>query len=86
MKPNGENSVVIHKTKSLSTYKSLLEDDRKNVRRGNKGLFYGEDAKDFPLALHHFQIFYNDEGLARMIYKFVEKGRGIKIIRWDGKK
>ena len=86
MKPNGENSIVVHKSKSLLNYKSLTTEDRKEIRRGNRGLFYGEDAKDFPKALHHFQIFFNEEGDARMIYKFVEKGRGIRIIRWDGKK
>lgn len=86
MKPHGDNSVVVHKSKSLLNYKSLSPEDRIEVKRGKKGLFYGEDAKDFPKALHHFQIFYNDLGVGRMIYKFVEKGRGIKIIRWDNRK
>jgi DNA polymerase III delta prime subunit len=86
MKPNGDASVVVHKTKSLLNYKSLTPEDKTEIKRGKRGLFYGEDAKDFPKALHHFQIFFNEKDDARMIYKFVEKGRGIKIIRWDGRK
>jgi hypothetical protein len=86
MKPNGDASVVVHKTKSLLNYKSLTPEDKNEIKRGKRGLFYGEDAKDFPKALHHFQIFFNEKDDARMIYKFVEKGRGIKIIRWDGRK
>lgn len=86
MAPNGEHSIVVHKTKSLLGYKSLTEEDRKEIRRGKRGLFYGGDAKDFPSALHHFQIFYNEVGDARMIYKFVQTGSNIRIIRWDGKR
>jgi hypothetical protein len=52
------------------------------IRRGNKGLFYGSDATLFPRAVHHFQIFHNPDGNGRMIYKYVDNGKGLKIISW----
>lgn len=86
MKPNDEKSIVLHKSRSIKNYTSLTPDDVKLIKRGNKGLFYGTDAAHFPLAVHHFQIFHNPEGNGRMIYKYVEKGKGLKIVSWRKKK
>jgi hypothetical protein len=85
MKPNGEKSIVIHKSRSIKNHTSLTEEDVAEIRRGNKGLFYGSDAAHFPDAVHHFQIFHNPAGNGRMIYKYVEKGKGLKIISWRKK-
>jgi hypothetical protein len=86
MKPNGDQSIVIHKSRSIKNHKSLSPEDISEIRRGNKGLFYGSDAAHFPQSVHHFQIFHNPAGNGRMIYKYVEKGKGLKIISWRKKK
>ena len=85
MKPNGNESIVIHKSRSIKNHTSLSTEDVADIRRGNKGLFYGSDAAHFPQAVHHFQIFHNPAGNGRMIYKYVEKGKGLKIISWRKK-
>jgi hypothetical protein len=85
MKPNGDESIVLHKSRSIKNHTSLTPDDVARIKRGNKGLFYGSDAAHFPLAVHHFQIFHNPAGNGRMIYKYVEKGKGLKIISWRKK-
>jgi DNA polymerase III delta prime subunit len=86
MKPNGDQSIVIHKSRSIKNHTSLTPEDIAEIRRGNKGLFYGSDASRFPQSVHHFQIFNNPAGNGRMIYKYVEKGKGLKIISWRKKK
>lgn len=86
MKPNGDQSIVIHKSRSIKNHTSLSPEDVAEIKRGNKGLFYGSDAAHFPESVHHFQIFHNPAGNGRMIYKYVEKGKGLKIISWRGKK
>jgi hypothetical protein len=86
MKPNGDQSIVIHKSRSIKNHTSLTSEDVAAIRRGNKGLFYGSDAAHFPLSVHHFQIFHNPAGNGRMIYKYVEKGKGLKIISWRNRK
>ncbi len=86
MKPNGDKSIVIHKSRSIKNHASLTPEDVAAIRRGNKGLFYGSDAADFPQSVHHFQIFHNPAGNGRMIYKYVEKGKGLKIISWRSNK
>jgi hypothetical protein len=85
MKPNGDQSIVIHKSRSIKNHTSLTPEDVAEIRRGNKGLFYGSDAAHFPQSVHHFQIFHNPAGNGRMIYKYVEKGKGLKIISWRKK-
>ena len=86
MKPNGDQSIVVHKSRSIKNHKSLSPEDIAEIKRGNKGLFYGTDATHFPRSVHHFQIFHNPAGNGRMIYKYVEKGKGLKIISWRKKK
>jgi hypothetical protein len=82
LKPSGDHSLVIHASRSIENYKSLTAEDRIDIRRGNKGLFYGTDASKFPKAVHHFQLFFNGTGQGRFIYKFVEEGRKLKIVSW----
>jgi hypothetical protein len=86
MKPSGDQSLVIHKSRSIKNYTSLTSQDVAEIRRGNKGLFYGSDAANFPSSVHHFQIFHNPAGNGRMIYKYVEQGKRLKIISWRKKK
>jgi hypothetical protein len=63
--PNGIGSVALH---SSSTIENMKDADKDKIER-TKGLF-GQVARDFPEAVHHFKIFHNNKGKARLIYKF----------------
>ena len=82
MKPNGDESIVVHKSRSIMTWTSLTSEDIELIKRGKKGLFYQSEADRFPKGVHHFQIFHNSSSKARMIYKYIEQGRGLRIVRW----
>ena len=85
LKPSGNDSLVIHPSRSLENFTSLSAEEKKLIKRGNKGLFYGSDAKKYSKSVHHFQAFYNSEGHGRFIYKFYEEGRRLKIVSWREK-
>jgi Z1 domain len=63
--PNGIGSVALH---SSSTIENMKDADKDKIER-TKGLF-GQVARDFPEAVHHFKIFHNNKGKARLIYEF----------------
>jgi hypothetical protein len=63
--PNGPNSIALH---SSSTIEKMKDADKIKIER-TKGLF-GQVQRDFPDAVHHFKIFFNDKNKARVIYKF----------------
>lgn len=65
MLPNGPNSVAIYPS---STIEHMKDADKVKIER-TKGLF-GQVRRDFPDAVHHFKVFFNDKGKARVIYKF----------------
>lgn len=74
-------TLAIHKAKSISGYGSSADKD--NISR-TKG-FVGKPQLErsvFPNALHHVNIFHNDQGRARLFYKsesgvqFVQNLRG----------
>jgi hypothetical protein len=46
----------------------MKDADKVKIER-TKGLF-GQVKRDFPDAVHHFKIFFNDKNKARVIYKF----------------
>jgi hypothetical protein len=63
--PHGANSIALH---SSSTIEHMRDADKEKIERA-KGLF-GQVRRDFPDAIHHFKIFFNDKKRARIIYKF----------------
>jgi hypothetical protein len=63
--PNGPSSIAIH---SSSTIENMKDADKAKIER-TKGLF-GQVRREFPDAVHHFKIFYNEKKKARVIYKF----------------
>lgn len=63
--PNGPSSIALHPS---STIEHMKDADKVKIER-TKGLF-GQVKRDYPDAVHHFKIFYNAKGKARLIYKF----------------
>lgn len=68
MMPNGAGSVAIHPSGTVENMKDAAT-NREKIER-TKG-FLGQVRRDYPDALHHFKIFHNDKGKARVIYKFI---------------
>ncbi|WP_051677595.1 Z1 domain-containing protein [Bradyrhizobium sp. URHD0069] len=63
--PNGPSSIAFHPS---STIENMKDADKVKIER-TKGLF-GQVRREFPDAVHHFKVFFNDKGKARVIYKF----------------
>jgi hypothetical protein len=63
--PKGPSSIAFHPSSSISGMKDA---DQVKIER-TKGLF-GQVKRNFPDAVHHFKIFFNDKHKARVIYKF----------------
>lgn len=63
--PNGPNSIALHES---STIERMKDADKTKIER-TKGLF-GQVRREFPDAVHHFKVFFNDKKKARIIYKF----------------
>lgn len=56
------------------------------VIRRDRGFFGKGDLEEikFPNAVHHFKIYYNKSGKARLFYKYTEKSMRIRFIKWRG--
>lgn len=63
--PSGPNSIALHPS---STIENMRDADKVKIER-TKGLF-GQVRREFPEAVHHFKIFFNNSSKARVIYKF----------------
>ena len=72
-------SIVFHSSRQIKGSKNI---DEVNISR-DRGLLGGEDyeAKEFPLAIHHFKIFYNHSNMARVIYSYRGNDRSIKFLK-----
>lgn len=78
--PSGESSVVVHVTRTLSgDTKGIDEADISRIR----GMFGGADyeASTFPNAVHHFKIFANSKGRARVIYNYKSDEKSIRFLK-----
>jgi hypothetical protein len=63
--PNGADSIALH---SSSTIERMKDADQDKIERTKR--LFGQVTRDFPKAVHHFKIFHNGKGQARLIYKF----------------
>jgi hypothetical protein len=72
-------SIVFHSSRQIKGSKNI---DEENISR-DRGLLGGEDyeAKEFPLAIHHFKIFYNHSNMARVIYSYRENDSSIRFLK-----
>lgn len=75
-----ETLVAVHEPTSIAGYADAdgLDKDKIERRRG----FFGKSQREkFPEAIHHFAIFHNGRGKARLIYKFEGNISFIKNIK-----
>ena len=83
--PNSESSIVVHMTRNLSGESSGI--DEEDISRA-KGMYGGSDYEEqvFPNAVHHFKIWTNPKGQARVIYNYKVKGNNIRFLKQTRKK
>lgn len=72
--------VAWHFSGQIEKYKDA---DYEEIRR-DRGFFGKGDLeeKKFPEAVHHFKIYYNKDGKARLFYKYTEKYSRIRFVKW----
>ena len=81
--PAGENSIAIHSPKSISKYTDVPgETDKATITRtrgfiGNREM----ELDKYPNAIHHINILYNENGKARVFYKYQGNIRFLKTAR-----
>ena len=77
------NSVVVHASSSIDGRKDANAFDISRKR----GLIGGADREKsrFPQAVHHFKIFFNKDGKARLIYRHDDENLNIRYIKWERK-
>jgi len=66
-----EKSIALHNASSIAGYSGKDDVDKVRIerRRGFMGTNQLEKAR-FPEAVHHVKVFYNEDGKARLFYKF----------------
>lgn len=69
MAPDGDKSIAVHPPTSIAGYSDAAGLNKEKIER-KQGFFGKSQRQRFPSALHHFAIFHNGNGKARMIYKF----------------
>lgn len=74
--PEGESSIAVHKSFSISNYNDANQ-ERIERQRGFIGTTQLEKKK-FPEAMHHFIILYNADNKARIYYRYIG---GIKFLK-----
>lgn len=83
--PLGDKSLAVHFPKSIAGYKDKAgETDKATITRtrgfiGNREL----EIDKFPNAIHHINILYNEQGKARVFYKYEGNIRFLKTSKND---
>ncbi|MEA2954050.1 MAG: hypothetical protein QOJ96_3570 [Alphaproteobacteria bacterium] len=75
-----DQSIAIHQPASIEGYKEAEGLDKSKIER-RRGFFGKSQREKFPNATHHFAIFHNGKGKARMVYKFVGNIAFIKNLK-----
>lgn len=80
--PDGEKSILVHKSSLISDdYKSADVENLKRARGFMSSTELNSKKKDQPEAIHHFKIFYNSKGKARLFYKYDGNIRFVKNLK-----
>ena len=77
--PEGERSIAFHVSNSIVNYSDV---NQEKIER-TKG-FIGttqQEKGEFPNAMHHFKIFYNQDNKARIFYRYVGNITFLKNLR-----
>lgn len=77
--PDGDESLAVHPKKNIHSYKDAKHKSIERAR-GVIGKFEREVDK-YPKAIHHIKVFYNDEGMARVFYRYAGNIRFIKTLK-----
>jgi hypothetical protein len=72
--------VAIHDPTPIDGYREAEGLDKSKIER-KRGFFGKSQRTKFPDAIHHFAIFYNAAGKARVIYKFIGNISFIKNLK-----
>ena len=77
--PAGDSSIAIHEPGSISGYKDNDSIDKDKIIRSRGFIGQREmEIKKFPDAIHHINILYNENGKARVFYKYQGNIRFLK--------
>jgi hypothetical protein len=80
--PDGEDSVLLHKSSLVSDgYKSADVENLKRAKGFMSSTELNREKKDKPTAIHHFKIFHNSKAKARLFYKFDGNIKFIKNLK-----
>lgn len=83
--PDGHESVVVHEPLSIAGYTDKKGEVDKAAITRKRG-FMGNDQlklKNYPKAIHHLRIIYNQNGRARVFYKYQGSIRFLKTNKND---
>ena len=80
--PNGDASIAFHPSFSILNYRSGVDHEKIERLKGFIGLPQLQ-KNIYPKAVHHFKVFYNDSGNARLYYKFEGSIQFIKNVKND---
>lgn len=78
--PTGNSSIAIHEPKSIANYTDKLgETDKASITR-SKGFIGNRELElsKYPDAVHHLNILFNADGMARVFYKYKGNIRFLK--------
>ncbi len=83
----GSSSIALHETRTLTAPKSYDEETRREIRR-KKGFIGTQDLekKRFPHAIHHIKVIKNEQGKARVFYKYAPEMGSINFIQNRGRR
>jgi hypothetical protein len=82
----GPSSIAIHKSTLLSG-KYGTSEERTDIRRRRGFIATNALESDrFPHAIHHIKIFRNEDGRARVFYKYAPEMGSIRFLKNIGKK
>lgn len=81
----GPNSIAVHKTTTLTSSYGT-EEERLQIRR-RRGFMATHDleTKRLPQAIHHVKVFKNEEGRARVFYKYTPEMGSIRFLENRGR-
>lgn len=66
---NRAADIAVHAPASIANYSDADGLDKAKIQR-RRGFFGKSQREKFPSAIHHFAVFHNGAGKARLIYKF----------------
>ena len=83
-RPFGDDSIVCHVSREIKGSEAI---DENNISRA-KGMFGGQDYErdKFEKAIHHFKLFTNSNGMARLIYNYRATDKSITFLKVRRKK